>query len=380
MSRKAMVFLSFFVPLIFSVFLLFLSFGCIFFPSLTISEGGRSSYRIVVSRELTPSDQKAVAELQNHLKRISGVEIPVMTDDFPVREYEILVGNNRHLQELDIKIDFEKLEKDGFTIWTKGKNLVIAGGKEEGTLYGVYTFLEDYLGCRKFSASVSYIPIMDRIRVRRINRTDVPFIKHREVHMPDAFDDDYANWHKLDNRNVTNRKWGMWVHTFSTLVPPGRYFNEHPEYFSEINGQRLPHTQLCLTNPDVFRIVVEKLRDLMQEKPEARYWSVSQNDTYYPCGCEQCRALDEKHGSYSGSIIHFVNRVAREFPDKNISTLAYQYSRSAPVSLQPDKNVNIMLCTIELNRSRPIARDPSSASFRKDIEDWGKLTDNIMLW
>ena len=380
MPRKQAFFLSLFTPLIFLLSLVFLSFGCVFFLSLTIAEGGQSSYRIVVSRELSPSDQKAVAELQNHLKKISGAEIPVMTDDFPVREYEILVGNSRHLRELNIKIDFEKLENDGFTIRTKGKNLVIAGGKEKGTLYGVYTFLEDCLGCRKYSAAVSYIPKIDRIQVRRINRTEVPFIKHREVHMPDAFDDDYADWHKLDNRNVTNRKWGMWVHTFSTLVPSEKYFMEYPEYFSEINGQRLPHTQLCLANPDVFRIVVERLREMIEEKPEARYWSVSQNDTYYPCGCEQCRALDEKHGSHSGSIIHFVNRVAREFPDKDISTLAYQYSRSAPVLLQPDKNVNIMLCTIELNRSRTIARDPSSASFRKDIEDWGKLTDNIMLW
>jgi hypothetical protein len=79
-------------------------------------------------------------------------------------------------------------------------------------------------------------------------------------------------------------------------------------------------------------------------------------------------------------MIAFVNRVGHMFPDKTISTLAYQYTRSAPTGIKPAPNVNIMLCSIECNRSKPIATDPSSASFVKDIEDWGKLTDNIIMW
>jgi len=39
-----------------------------------------------------------------------------------------------------------------------------------------------------------------------------------------------------------------------------------------------------------------------------------------------------------------------------------------------------MLCTIELNRSKPIEQDPTSTSFLKDIEDWGKIASNIYLW
>ncbi len=68
------------------------------------------------------------------------------------------------------------------------------------------------------------------------------------------------------------------------------------------------------------------------------------------------------------------------FPDKIISTLAYQYTRSAPKKVKPLPNVNIMLCSIECNRSMPIAKDPSSASFVKDIKDWTKLTGNILIW
>ncbi|MCK7531928.1 MAG: DUF4838 domain-containing protein [Marinilabiliales bacterium] len=56
--------------------------------------------------------------------------------------------------------------------------------------------------------------------------------------------------------------------------------------------------------------------------------------------------------------------MAALFPDKTISTLAYQYSRPAPRLTRPAPNVEVMLCTIELNRSRPIADDPSSRLVR----------------
>ena len=81
-----------------------------------------------------------------------------------------------------------------------------------------------------------------------------------------------------------------------------------------------------------------------------------------------------------GSLLTFINRVAKVFPDKVISTLAYQYSRQAPKTIKPEENVNIMLCTIELNRSKAIAVDPTAESFRKDLEDWAKITDDILLW
>ena len=82
------------------------------------------------------------------------------------------------------------------------------------------------------------------------------------------------------------------------------------------------------------------------------------------------------HIRYRGIIYS----VAARFPDKVISTLAYQYSRPAPKVTKPAPNVQIMLCTIELNRSLPIVDDPSSRAFTQDIVDWGRLTQNLYLW
>lgn len=83
-------------------------------------------------------------------------------------------------------------------------------------------------------------------------------------------------------------------------------------------------------------------------------------------------------GTPSGSILHFTNQVARAFPEKIISTLAYWYSRAAPVNIKAEPNVNIMLCNIESARHQPVYEtDPA---FANDLKQWGQLASNIIIW
>ena len=79
-----------------------------------------------------------------------------------------------------------------------------------------------------------------------------------------------------------------------------------------------------------------------------------------------------------GSMLSFVNKVAERFPDKIISTLAYQYTRVPPKDIVPRKNVNIMLCSIESTRNEPM--ESGDLDFSNDLKGWGKITDNILVW
>jgi hypothetical protein len=347
---------------------------------LYLTENGRSNYRIVLFPDATEADEKGARELQSYLHQISGAEIPIIPPPQTEEDSLIWIASSGHALHFPYTVAWDKLEDDGFTIRTRGTDLIIAGGKEKGSLYGVYTFLETVLGCREYSAGVQVIPKKETIRVPEMKVTQIPVIRYREIHMPDAMDRDYGDWHKLDTRADRLENWGLWVHTFDDFIPPETYFSSHPEYFSLINGERVPQYQLCLTNQEVFRLVVADLKRRMEENPHARYWSVSQNDTYGSCQCPSCLALDKKYGGPSGTMIHFVNRVAAEFPDKCISTLAYQYTRTAPKNIKPAENVIIVLCTIECNRSEPIASDARSRDFRKDITEWSGLTDHILVW
>ncbi len=212
----------------------------------------------------------------------------------------------------------------------------------------------------------------------------------RMVYYGPAKDSAYAAEHHIrqviQTRDSEDPEWGLWVHTMHRFVP-ATLIDAHPEYFAERNGVRIPD-QLCLSNPEVLRITVDSLRAMMARKPAARYWSVSQLDNFNHCQCALCQRADSIDGSPSGSILRFVNAVADSFPDKVISTLAYQYSRTAPKVTKPRHNVNIMLCSIEEDRSKPIAERDGPGSFTYDLRQWAQLTPaqrpgqapNIIVW
>ena len=357
---------------------------------LTLAREGSSQYRIVIPAAASETEKRAAAELQFFLKQISRAELPVVADDAPRTPHEIILGNNRHLSDLSPPVDIAALGEEGFVIRTAGTRLVIAGGPVRGTLYGVYGLLEDYLGCHWLSSTVSSIPRKDRVVVGAIDDTQVPVLGYREDYYSDAMEPRFAERNKLNgNASIIqdgkmaqerHRGWGSWCHTFGLHVPAEKYFKEHPEYFALVDGKRRPDTQLCLTHPEVFRLVVADLKERMSKQPETRYWSVSQNDTGGHCQCPACQAIDTREGTPMGSLLEFINRVAAAFPDKTISTLSYQYSRRPPKTLRPAGNVLIMLCSIECDRRQPIATDTGSASFRADVEGWSEISNNVFIW
>ncbi|MEO8146797.1 MAG: DUF4838 domain-containing protein [Bacteroidia bacterium] len=359
-----------------TIFFSFLFLECY---SITLSTNGKTNYQIIIPAKATANEKHAADVLSKYLKKVTGADFLVYDDKHARTDYEILIGINSHLNAPAPAL---VNHPDGFSIETRRNNLLINGGGGNGVVYAIYTFLEKFCGCRKYSADGTVVPKIPTLEIPDlISITEIPKIDFREYYYTATVDDEYREWHKLMQHSLdtVSSQWGMWVHTANKLVPSEKYFDSHPEYYSYYGGKRQP-TQLCWSNIEVYDTLVKNLRAEMKKKPNAKYWSVSQNDNYGYCTCDKCRAIDSVESSPSGSLIRFVNKVAAEFPGKIISTLAYQYSRSAPKITKPAKNVNIMFCSIECNRSRPIAEDSSSASFRKDFEDWSKLTHNILVW
>lgn len=350
---------------------------------LVLVERGRSDYQIVIPVKASPEEKQAASILHDYLKKISKADIPVVNDSKTDYSREILIGNTNRTHTKNPQIMVPELLHDGYWIKTSGEKLLIYGPNGNGVIYGVTGFLQDYLGCRKLSPTVEKIPTQTTIRLKSIDDIQVPPVNIRIVNGPMFQDQSYRYWMKLQ---TIEDLWGKngndryYVHTFDRLVPPGTFFREHPEYFSQINGERVSWGQLCLSNPDLVNICVKKLREVMERNPDIMYWSVSQNDNYYHCECEHCRKTDSIEGSPAGTLLRFVNQIADSFPDKTITTLAYQYTRKPPVLTRPAKNVLITLCTIELGRSKPIESDPGSAGFREEMIAWGKLTRNIKIW
>jgi len=363
---------------------------------LVLAERGQSAVRIVVAASASPSTRHAAEELQTFLAEITGATLPIVGDEQPAAEREIILGQGRRLGQLGVDVDLPSLAAEGYVIRSVGPHLVIVGGEPRGTLYGVYGLLEDHLGCRWFAPGVSRIPKQDRLAIGPIDDRQVPLLEYREPFTFDCFDGDWCARNRVNSSagrlgpehgGKVRFASGFFVHTFARLVPPEKYFDEHPEYFSLVKGRRLKErSQLCCTNEDVVRIATDEIRRAMAAQPDATVFSVSQNDWHNYCECDACRALAEAEGSQIGPALQLVNRVAeaveKEFPDKAVETLAYQWTRKPPNSMRPRPNVIIRLCSIECCFSHPLATCASEANqqFRRDAEGWAKVSRRLWVW
>ncbi|MEY4804713.1 MAG: hypothetical protein RL331_1232 [Bacteroidota bacterium] len=269
---------------------------------------------------------------------------------------------------------------DGFGVITNQKSIFVFGFTDQALENGVYDLLQHKFGFEYYQAEAVQVPSKLPKTFAYDKYESIPAFNYREVFYGETRRSGFADWHKLTSGASpgtfeNHPGWGLWVHTLHRLLPPEQYFEAHPEYYALRNGVRLKD-QVCLSNPDVLDIVCVNLGNEIAKNPKAKYWSVSQMDNYNYCQCSACHHTDSLEHSQAGTMLRFVNEVAKRFPAQIISTLAYQYTRSAPVLTKPEANVNIMLCTIEENRAKSLR----GTSFEKDLRNWAALTHNILIW
>ena len=176
-------------------YLIVASFAAVLFftscqkESVSICENGKAVSRIVIPSNPTEVEKHASVVIQNYLHQITGAHFEIVSDDTRARKNDINIGqvNRPEIAEIDLA----ELEEDGYVISTQNGRLTIAGGSEKGTLYGVYGFLEKYLGCRKYTSKVSLVPAQFNIRLNHIYDKEIPVFKFREVLYRDVYHPEY---------------------------------------------------------------------------------------------------------------------------------------------------------------------------------------------
>jgi hypothetical protein len=340
---------------------------------ITIVSSGKPGHVIVVPATATKNETKAALVLQDYIRRISGAKPDIISESTYQEQAAIFIGNTTHGEQYNSR----KIIGEGFYIATDNKQLYIHGGSGQGVVYGVYSFIEKYLGCRKYANVPSYTPDTKTIHIpANVFDLQNPQFIYRQVYYPAATDPEYLAWHKLQQFEDL---WGIWGHSFFKIIPPATYFASHPEYYSLVNGKRQP-MQLCLSNEAVFQLTIDYLKKAISNNPDAIYWSIAPMDGGGFCTCDNCKKIDAAAGGPQGSLINFVNRVANQFPQQKFTTLAYTYTSHPPKNITPAENVFIMLSSIDAYREEPLRVAPSAAGFRKDLEGWAALTSNIFIW
>lgn len=351
---------------------------------------------IVVSQNASQTDRYAAERLKYYLDKILGTEIEIVTDETETDAYEFSVGaTNRAGKDLSDSAD-------GSYIITSDQNgVVINGSGNKGTINGVYAFLEKYCGCHWYEAKVIIVPENKNLTVPDgIDISYKPFFEYTETDTASSRDPEFSLANGLNGgvyRSLTAEQGstvgylGAFCHTFTTFFCKSEtYFADHPEYFALRNGFRVPD-QLCLTNADVKDIVTTEVLELLEKEhnPDAdiQIVSLTQHDNFNFCQCNNCRVVDEENGSQSGTMISFVNEIARRVKEHGydnvvFDTFAYQYTRKAPSVVRPREDVVVRLCSIECCFGHTLDDPdcPENVDFMADLKEWGGICNRVYIW
>lgn len=363
---------------------------CVSAKPVTIVPEGVSTYSIILSDMASPSEIRGAKELKQFLFEMTGARLPIKNDTSNPPEKCIIIGHSKALTSILPDFDLSSFGDEEYIIKTIGERLIIAGGKQRGTMYGVYGLLHD-LGCRWYTPDASYIPKVTSIIIPETDLRDKPVFEYRDPYWFHAFNRDWSARNRVNGigSGLTKEDGGFmmycgFVHTFYDFVPPSVYKEEHPEWFNEGD-----YPQLCMTNDDVAKVMTKNVLKRIAENPDAKIYSVSQNDSdsrEIVCKCESCMKAYEEEGAWSGVVLRLVNKVAEEvekhYPDKIIDTLAYRWSERAPKVTKPRENVRVRICPILNCVSHDIRTCDYEANvnFRKTIKDWQEITDNLYIW
>lgn len=361
------------------------------------AENGFKVYEsvIVVSADASATDIYAAQRLKYYLDRITGKNIEIVTNN-DSSEYEICVGATRRAEN-----DFSESADGSYIITSTDKRIIINGAGNKGTINGVYAFLEKFCGCHWYEMQVIIAPENSTLTVPAdIDIKYTPFFEYTETDTASSRDIEFSLANGLTGgvyRNFTAEQGtaveylGRFCHTMTTFFCKSEtYFDEHPEYFALRNGKRTPN-QLCLTNEKVKDIVTAEVLELLESEhnPDAdiQIVSLTQHDNFDYCQCNNCKAIDDENGSQSGTMITFVNEIARrvkEYGYDNVvfDTFAYQYTRKAPTKAVPREDVIVRLCSIECCFGHTLD-DPKceqNVDFMNDLREWGKICNRIYIW
>ncbi len=372
-----------------------------------IVKNGESGYAIVVDEDADSCIMTAANELQTYINKISGAQLRIVAEDEFNGTNAIVLGENE-LQKSIKEIDRTQIKEDGFRLYSDGDYLLIAGEDGRGTLYGVYTFLEEYLGVRWFTPELEVVPeskdividsAVDRLvepsfAVRRNDCAGTNNAYRARTKMNVSFHYDVPEYGGA-------MTWVLWDVTLDRLVPDA-LFAEHPEYFAMNPDGTRTTDHVCLSHPEVLEIAIRNGRQAILDcEKDAKYIHIGQKDNMNYCHCEKCEEINARYGSVCSTTILFTNAFADaldgEFPEMTFTFYAYNETDKPPadLSLRCNPNVVPVLCGLhKACRSHPITECGAidgnetfenlfmeqNAQIAADHVNWTKVADKTFIY
>jgi len=334
---------------------------------LTVADGflvkdAKPCRAIVLAADSTPGEWTAAEELRDHVREISGAELPISLAPYCSYQQVVAVGFDNRLPPPLRRAAFGKLDDQELVIKPAGNTLLLAGGTPQATLYAVYEFLHR-LGVRWYSPEYTKTPKTRDIAIPPETICYSPPVTGRTLNAGNQATRAWlarnrlttiAHWGALGHRYGTTEREGPDMHTVYRLVPKA-IFKEHPDWLCMVDGKRVsPVNQntwdLCYGNPAVRKYFVDRTISWARQHPEVKTVWIGQNDSPMYCTCEQCQQFYAAHGGKASSVIvQLVNELADAFVrhgmvDRRAKTLAYGWSAEPPKGMVLRDNAIVCVC------------------------------------
>lgn len=389
-------------------------------------ENAATDYDVVVSSRATETELFAAEEFINFTQQVTGVQLELKTDNqvsFSETEKVVCIGNTRLLKFTDYEVDKTALNTDGFIIKNFGEMIFICGAVDRGTLYGVYEFLERYLGVKFLTFDTTYVPQKSDVQVEKtLNITEVPDFEIRDYYSQTTKDPLFAARMRMESVVGGAERYGGsfmdlfydWqFHNTISYVKSSPVWQEHDEWFTT-DGKMVCYTN-GITDADkldesveesAVKAVIEKLKqNILDSAPSEKYFMIGQEDLVAPCTCSRCQASALRN-TKTGTMIVWMNVICEAIeewakvtvPEKEyyICCFAYSWSQSAPVKVDPTtqkyvavnenvvphEDLYVMYAPITICYYHTINDTSCSMNDqgRAQISGWGAITNRMLIW
>ena len=333
-----------------------------------------------------PGLEEQAQQLSDYIKKSTKVDIPVMSEPGVIFSMptQIHIGETEYVKKR--KLEFDKLKKDGFIIdSTDKRNIVIVGPTSVGTEFGVYEFIERYLGVRWL------LPGPDGEDVPELSTIDIP---SEHIVQEPAFFSRFLSGFRGDAQKTWAKRLRMhssvnFQENLLNVVPPEKYVDTNPEFFPIRNGKRfLPRGveihqrgwQPCFTAEGLVEAAAETICEYFAKHPEATSYSLGVNDRSGHCQCDNCRARypAEKNfiGRTNASDLYYewcgkvIEKVLEKYPDKYFGCLAYSEVIQAPTKTKVHER---MIPYITYDRMQWVKKSLKEKG-HQITKDWAKVS------
>jgi len=394
--------------------------------AVELAADGNPKAEIVLPPGADETTRFAGGELQSYLRRISGATLEIVTAPSGRVAYEIRLGEACRQLAPGLPPPARYPEDDQFALKLIGDHLCIAGCSSRATLFGVYAFLER-LGCRWFAPAFAHyeghhevVPEKSTIRIDRLDVVELPDFRYRGAYIEHLYSDSPVEdmaaigdwlakvrkncWALQHNLLFDFSRTGAWHtdlyrkglkeavfstaqergltlciggHGFSTFLPPKMYFDEHPEWFAMIAGERVSrdmNAQFCISNEAALDTYVEGVMKHMAANPWIDILRIVPNDGWGWCECDACKALGEPSEQYLALVKAVADRMAKKYPEKFVQMIAYLHTTAPPPEAEFPSNMTVWYAHFNRDWRYPLDTDKShrdkNADHFRNLRAW----------